>query len=121
MKKASEGVIKTYTSYASMLLDFGNLSDNMDVSGSMTRIPNFCFKTKDGQVRIAGTFQHMLRNVKEYLGIQVNPVSSKQYLGAYIVSFTKYAKAEEKSLDKIEISPVDTPAKKRATRTKKAE
>lgn len=119
--KNTENQVKTYNSYASMIVEIGQLSDKMDANGSLgKKIPNFSFKTKDGLVHLAGNFKHMVENFKDVLGLDVNPESSKQYIGAYIISFNKYEKAKDKELDKLEVKEVDTPAKKRAAR-KKAE
>ena len=119
--KGNVGLVKSYHSYAEMLLDIGYLSDKMDVNGSLgNKIPNFSFKTKDGLVHLAGNLQHMLENIVNVLGVDINPKSSKQMLGSYLVSFNKYEKAKEKELPSIQVKEVDTPAKKRAAR-KKAE
>lgn len=119
--KDTEDKVITYNSYASMIVEIGQLSDKMDSNASLgKKIPNFSFKTKDGLVHLAGNFKHMVENFKEVLGLDVNPESSKQYIGAYIISFNKYEKAQDKELPSIQVKEVDTPAKKRATR-KKAE
>ncbi len=114
----SNPILKTYHSYYDMIVDFASMSSEIDVDKTLTQAPALSFYTKDGRVALGGNFVHFLVKLKEETGIKVNAFSSEEHLGYYIVSFEDYAPVAPKEPEKLEVKPVDTPAKKKAARIK---
>ncbi|AMM43459.1 hypothetical protein JR318_gp121 [Escherichia phage vB_vPM_PD06] len=112
-------VLKTYFSYHEMIMDFASLSPALDAGKTLSVAPPMSFYTTDGRVALGGNFIHFLVRLREETGIQVHPFGSEEHPGYYLVSYEDYAPVELKTQDKIEVKAVDTPAKKRAQRTKK--
>lgn len=119
IRNKNQNMIKTYVSYSSMLLDVSYLSDKLDLNASLSGIPDFSFKTKDGKIHLAANFVHMAENFHKVLGLDINPKVCKQWMGSYVISYNKYEKVPESEKAPIEVKAVDSPAKKRATRIKK--
>lgn len=112
----STPLVKTYFSYHEMMSDFAGLSDGMDFEKSLTDAPPMSFYMNDGRIVLATHFNHFLLRIREELGIKVNAQASEEQRGFYVVSFDDYAPVEKEELAKIQVKPVDSPAKKRAQR-----
>lgn len=114
----SNPIVKSYFSYYEMLLDFSTLVGNLDLDKSLTQAPPMSFYTTDGRVALGGNFIHFLIRLREETGLKVNALSSEEHAGWFLVSYEDYAPVVlNDEPEKIEIKPVDTPAKKRAQRT----
>lgn len=115
-------LVKHYHSYHEMILDFAALSDGIDPNTTLSKAPVFSFYSKDGKIHLGGTFQIFLVKLVEATGIKINPTVSIEMPGVYAVSYADYApvSAPEVEVEKIKIEPVDTPARRRSTRTKTA-
>lgn len=112
-------VLKHYHSTYDMVIDFAKLSDKIDPEATLARAPEFSFYTKDGSVHLGGTFLIFLIKIVEVTGLKILPLSSLEMPGVFAVSFEDYAPVESEKQEPIEVKPVDSPAKKRATRSKK--
>lgn len=108
--------VKNYRTYHSMLLEFSQLSSDIDLDATIRTAPQFSFKRKSGEVVLASNLTHMLENVRDEFGILVNPFASQQVFGSFVVSYEDFAPAQQKELAPVEIKDIDTPAKKRSTR-----
>lgn len=110
--------LKHYFSYHEMLMDFASLAPAIDVEKSLSVAPPMSFYTTDGRIALGGNFVHFLTRLREETGLKVLPFSSEEHVGYYLVSFEDYSKVEEAEVkEKIEVKPVDSPAKKRSQRT----
>lgn len=121
MSQVKNSQLKNYDNYAIMLLDISHLSKELDLDATLSKAPDFSFYTKNGMIHLGSSFQHMLHNIKSTLRVAVNPEVSRQYMGMYTLSYEDYSPVEDKDLAPIEVSDVDSPAKKRATRAKAKE
>ena len=108
--------VKNYRTYHSMMLEFSQLSSDIDLDATLKSTPQFSFKRKSGEVVLAANLTHMLENLREEFGILVNPKASQQVFGSFVVSYEDFAPAAERELETIEVEDIDTPARKRSTR-----
>lgn len=112
----SNGIVKNYMSYAEMIMDLGTLSKEIDVNRTLNAAPPMCFYKRDGSVIIGGNIIHFAMRLREETGIKLNPLSCEEHRAYILLSFEDYSPVEEKEEEKIDIKPVDTPARKRSQR-----
>ena len=113
-------VIKHYHSYHERVMDFARLSDAIDAEKTLSKAPIFSFYTKDGMIHLGGTFQIFLVKLVAATGIKLLPLASIEMPGVYAISYEDYVIVEAPVVEepKLEVKAVDTPARKRATRSK---
>lgn len=113
-------MLKHYHSTYEMVMDFARLSDKLDAEATLTKAPEFSFITKDGTVHLGGTFIIFLVKIAAATGIKLLPMSSVEMPGAFAISFEDYSVVESQpeEVEKIQAKVIDSPVKKRATRTK---
>jgi len=113
-------LVKHYHSYHEMILDFAQLSPEIDANTTLSKAPVFSFYTVDGKIHLGGTFQIFLVKLVAATGIKINALVSIEMPGVYAISYEDYTPvaAVEKELETIQVQAVDTPARKRSTRTK---
>lgn len=112
--------IKHYHSYHEMIMDFTHLSSAIDAEKTLSKAPIFSFYTKDGMIHLGGTFQIFLVKLVAATGIKLLPLVSIEMPGVYAISYEDYTPVDTPVVDesKIEVKAVDTPARKRAARSK---
>lgn len=110
--------LKRYFSYYEMIVDFGKLTQNLDVDRTLTQAPPMSFYTTDGRIALGGNFIHFMQRLVEETGLKVLPFSCEEHVGYFLVSFSDFSPAEYAEEDKLEVQAVDSPAKKRSLRKK---